>query len=73
MGASRTYISDETVERIINDAGALVNIGQISPAQQRMLERHVRRGSLVKYRGYWDTMSPHYGIGPLKTIYAKAA
>lgn len=68
---SRTYISDEAVEQIINESGALVNVGQISPAQQRALEKCVRLGNLVKYRGYWNTLSPDFGMGPLKTIYGR--
>ena len=50
---------------------AVPNIGQFDKATIRALEVAVKRGELSKYRGYWDTMSPVSGIGPLKTIYCK--
>lgn len=66
-----SHITNETIEQIINEQGALVDIGQISPELKRSLERRVRSGELFKYRGHWDTLSPDWGMGPLKTIYAR--
>lgn len=68
---NRTYsLTAEAAERMLNES-AVVNIGQISPELKRSLERRVRSGELFKYRGYWNTLSPDWGIGPLKTIYAR--
>lgn len=49
----------------------IADIGQLGPALRRQLDRRVKSGELIKYRGYWNTLSPHWGIGPLKTIYAR--
>lgn len=53
----------------IEERGAVPNIGQIDGVVKTDLERLVRQGRLRKYRGYWNTLSPDFGIGPLKTIY----
>ena len=46
------------------------NIGQVKGAWKKALEREVRAGRLVTWKGKWF---PHagapYGIGPLKTCY----
>lgn len=61
------------LDEMIAERGGVPNIGQITPTVQRHLERRVRRGELAKYRGYWTTLTPAYGFGPLKTIYAVPA
>lgn len=61
----------ETALRVIDHIGGLPLIGQVPASVQRELDRLVRSGELFKYRGYWDTLSPVYGMGPLKTIYAR--
>ena len=49
----------------------VVNIGQIGPLSNKVLNQAVRAGKLVKWRGRWF---PHAGaacgIGPLKTCWA---
>ena len=50
--------------------GAIVSLGQVPPAMKRQLDRIARAGTLVKYRGHWNTLSPVTGTGPLKTIWA---
>lgn len=62
----------ETAERMLRSGEAIVNIGQVGRDLERALERAVRQGRLVKYRGHWNTLSPIYGMGPLKTIYVLA-
>lgn len=50
----------------------LVNIGQLDDATVRALNREVKAGKLVKWRGHWFPWSGHktYGMGPLKTCWA---
>ena len=57
--------------RTIVARGGVPNIGQIDKIVAKDLDRLVRQGVLVKYRGYWNTLSPDYGMGPLKTIWAR--
>lgn len=54
----------------IHDSGCIVQLGQIGPFVERLLNRFVKQGVLVKYRGYWDTTLTFAGMGPLKTIWA---
>lgn len=48
----------------------VVDIGQIDARQRRALESAARKGAILKYRGCWNTLSPDWGLGPLKTIFA---
>lgn len=67
----KTYHLTETdIEEMLNSDGAVVQIGQIAPAIVRKLDKAAKEGRLVKYRGYWNTMSPWFGMGPLKSIWA---
>lgn len=52
------------------EVGVVVDIGQISQSDRRVLEKAVRSGRLVKWRGYWHPVTgADWGIGPLKTCY----
>ncbi len=64
-------LSRQHIEEAIQGNG-LVNIGQLSRSDVAWLEGRARRGEIFKYRGYWNTLSADYGIGPLKTIYRAA-
>lgn len=64
------HVDRKTIEAILNEDGAVVQIGQISPQDARMLDKLAKQGVLFKYRGHWDTMSPKFGMGPLKSIWA---
>lgn len=55
---------------VLHDRGVIVQLGQIGPFVERLLNRFVRQGGLVKYRGHWDTTLTFAGMGPLKTIWA---
>lgn len=62
------------VKQFIIDAllgGEVVcNIGQINPATQRVIDKMIRRGEVVKWRGYWYPVAgASFGIGPLKSCY----
>ena len=65
------YWTDEQFNHAINSGEPVVCLGQISPQQRRKMERWHKKGKLLKWRGYWNTHSPHFGIGPLKTIFAR--
>lgn len=54
----------------LHDDSAIVDLGQIGPFVRCLLDRLVKQGALVKYRGYWDTLHDAFGMGTLKTIYA---
>lgn len=46
------------------------DIGQVRGAWKRALNKEVRVGRLVKWRGYWYPVAgSQWGIGPLKTCY----
>lgn len=49
----------------------VVDIGQVGPLSTKVLNRAVRAGKLVKWRGRWYPHSGSaYGIGPLKTCWS---
>ena len=51
-------------------AGVVCDTGQVTTQGKRQLERAVKRGELVKWRGYWFPNSgAPWGTGPLKTCY----
>jgi hypothetical protein len=49
---------------------AIVDLGQVPAWMRKQLDARVKSGELAKYRGHWNTLSPVYGMGPLKTIWA---
>lgn len=50
------------------------NIGQVRGAWKAALEKEVRAGRLVKWKGYWHPMpGAPWGIGSLKTCYGVQA
>lgn len=69
----RPPLTTAEVVDVINETGAIADIGQITPEVQRELKARVKAGALGQYRGYWDTKHSGFGMGPLKTIYALPA
>jgi hypothetical protein len=64
MGKSRIY-------EALNAGEVICDIGQVTPADRRLLDRLVRRKAAVKWRGYWFPIAgASHGIGPLKTCWA---
>jgi len=55
-------------------AGEVVcNTGQVPAEVERELNKLVRKGVAVKWRGYWFPVAgASYGIGPLKTCWGLA-
>jgi hypothetical protein len=66
-------ITTSQVEQMLTERGAVVDIGQISGGDRKRLNKAAKEGRLVRYRGYWDTLLPMAGIGPLKDIWATPA
>lgn len=61
--------SNEILSRIVN-GGVVVNLGRITDADQRALDRLARQGQIAKWRGHWFPVTgAAFGIGPLKTCY----
>lgn len=59
-------------ERVLFERGHVINLGQITAAVEKHLNRLVREGRAIRYRGYWNTLSESYGFGPKKTIWVPA-
>jgi hypothetical protein len=52
----------------------IVDIGQLAPATVRELNKLVRRGMLLKWRGKWyPTPGAAYGLGSDKTCWGLAS
>jgi hypothetical protein len=66
---NRHWLPEVAYEKL-QDCGYIVQLGQVGPFVQRLLDRFVKQGVLVKYRGHWDTTLTFAGMGPLKTIWA---
>lgn len=64
---------DWIIERAL--AGdVLCNVGQVAPETERALNKLVRTGVLLKWRGYWHPVpGASFGIGPLKTCWGLAS
>lgn len=63
-------ITKEHAETTLGHGEVLVDIGQIGADLQKSLDLAVKRGMIVKWRGYWHPVAgAHFGIGPLKSCY----
>lgn len=52
----------------------ICNIGQVGHAAARLLDKLVKAGELVKWRGYWYPQAgANFGIGPLKSCWGLPA
>lgn len=65
------YTAEFFNERIA-EKGYVADIGQIGPELKKRINRAIRAGTVVKYRGYWDTGHACFGMGPLKSCYTSA-
>jgi hypothetical protein len=64
MGNYRIY-------EVLKGAEVICDIGQVTKDDRRLLNRLVRAGTAVKWRGYWFPVAgASYGIGPIKTCWA---
>lgn len=60
----------ETGNLAIEKQGAIVDLGQVPEWMKRQLNVRAKDGTLVRYKGHWNTLLPTMGMGPLKTIWA---
>jgi hypothetical protein len=60
----------ETGNLALEKNGAVVDLGQVPAWMKKQLDAMAEAGSLVRYRGHWNTLLPNMGMGPLKTIWA---
>ena len=52
----------------------IVNIGQIAPDTEKQLNKLVRDGTLLKWRGKWYPVAgASFGLGPDKTCWGLAS
>lgn len=60
----------ETGLLALEKSGAIVDLGQVPAWMRKQLNETAKSGALVKYKGYWDTLTTFTGTGPLKDIWA---
>lgn len=74
MSPPRTYGPQDWFIPAALDGKVIVNIGQIAPDTEKQLNKLVRAGTLIKWRGYWYPVAgASFGIGPLKTCWGLAS
>lgn len=74
MAIPRTYGPQDGFIPSAMNGNVIVNIGQIAPQTVRQLDKLVRAGTLVKWRGYWYPVAgASFGIGPLKSCWGLAS
>lgn len=68
--AQRTYGPQDWFIPAALAGEVIVNIGQIAPETEKNLNKLVRAGTLLKWRGKWYPVAgASFGIGPDKTCY----
>jgi hypothetical protein len=74
MATSRTYPPQDRFIPAALAGDVIVNIGHISPATERQLNKLVAAGTLLKWRGKWYPVAgASFGIGPDKTCWGLAS
>lgn len=74
MAITRTYGPQDWMIPAALDGTVIVNIGQIAPETEKQLNKLVRAGTLVKWRGKWFPVAgAAYGLGPDKTCWGLAS
>jgi hypothetical protein len=64
MGNHRIY-------EVLRAGEVICNVGHVTKEDRRLLDRLVRAGTAVKWRGYWFPVAgASHGIGPLKTCWS---
>ncbi len=55
----------------LNAGKVVVDIGHVTKEERRELDKLVRKGVALKWRGRWYSVpGAQFGIGPLKTCWA---
>lgn len=71
--AKRTYSHQDWIIPAALAGTVIVDIGQIAPETAKQLNKLVKTGTLIKWRGKWYPVAgASFGIGPDKTCYTAA-
>lgn len=74
MAAQRTYGPQDWIIPAALNGDVIVQISQIAPDTVKQLDKLVRSGALIKWRGHWYPVAgAAFGIGPLKTCWGLAS
>lgn len=66
----RDWFPENWLADVLAGRDVEVDIGQVKGAWRKALQREVRAGRLVTWRGRWFPIAgARFGIGPLKTCY----
>lgn len=70
MAVTRTYGPQDWIVPAALEGEVIVQISQIAPDTVKHLDKLVRSGTLVKWRGKWFPVAgASYGLGPDKTCW----
>lgn len=70
MAIQRTYGPQGWIIPAALGGKVIVQISQIAPGTVKQLDKLVRSGELIKWRGHWYPVAgASFGIGPLKTCW----
>lgn len=74
MTTTRTYGPQDLIIPAALDGKVIVNIGQIAPDTLKQINKLVRTGTLLKWRGKWFPVAgAAFGLGPDKTCFGLAS
>lgn len=74
MPSPRTYPPQDWFIPAALAGEVIVNIGQIAPDTEKQLNKLVRAGTLLKWRGKWYPVAgASFGLGPDKTCWGLAS
>lgn len=67
------WFPETTFADVLAGREVIANCGQVRGVWKRTLEREIRKGRLVKWRGRWFPIAgAPFGLGPLKVCYGTA-
>lgn len=74
MTLTRTYGPQDWMIPAVLGGEVLVQISQIAPETVKQLDKMVKAGTLIKWRGKWYPLAgASFGIGPDKTCWGLAS
>lgn len=74
MAPTRTYGPQDWFIPAVLAGDVIVQISQIAPETVKQLDKLVRAGTLIKWRGKWfPTAGAPWGLGPDKTCWGLAS
>ena len=74
MAIKRTYGPQDWIVPAALNGEVIVQISQIAPETVKQLDKLVRAGTLLKWRGKWFPVAgAAFGIGPDKTCWGLAS